>query len=197
MYKKLPLFLGMLAVMATNSLAQNNNFRSPSATKVITGTAGSDPFGLFDDGTEEKAAGVKPAGAVKMAAAENTVFALINQKRAEKGLSVLVWSDELATVARLHSQNMAEFKFFGHRGLDDKMVSDRADDCRLGRWRAIGENIAYNRGYQDPLTRAVDLWLDSPPHRHNMMDSNWKQSAVGVAVADDGSYYFTQVFLKR
>ena len=92
---------------------------------------------------------------------------------------------------------MAEFSFFSHRGLDNKMVSDRADDSGLRKWRAIGENIAFNRGYQDPITKAVELWLDSPSHRHNMLDAGWLESAIGVAVAADGSYYFTQVFLKK
>jgi len=44
---------------------------------------------------------------------------------------------------------------------------------------------------------AVDLWLESPTHRHNMLDPYWKESAVGVGVAEDGSIYFTQVFMTR
>ena len=48
-----------------------------------------------------------------------------------------------------------------------------------------------------PVALAVELWLDSPSHRRNMMDAGWKESAIGVAVAEDGSYYFTQVFLKK
>ena len=133
----------------------------------------------------------------KTASAERLAFDIVNQKRAENGLAPLTWSDDIATIARLHSQNMAEFNFFGHRGLDNKMVSDRADDNGVKKWRSIGENIAYNRGYQDPVTKAVELWLASPSHNHNMMDLNWKESAIGVAIAEDVSYYFTQVFLKK
>ena len=92
---------------------------------------------------------------------------------------------------------MAELKFFSHRGLDNKMVSDRADDIGLSKWRAIGENIAFERGYKDPIGKAVELWFESPSHRHNLLENSWKESAVGVAVARDGSYYFTQVFLLR
>jgi uncharacterized protein YkwD len=92
---------------------------------------------------------------------------------------------------------MAEFSFFSHRGLDNKLVSDRADAQKVVKWRAIGENIAFNRGYKDPVQKAVELWLDSPTHRRNLMDETWRESAVGVAVAPDGSYYFTQVFLVR
>jgi uncharacterized protein YkwD len=92
---------------------------------------------------------------------------------------------------------MAEYSFFSHKGLDSKMVSDRADELGSRQWRAIGENIAFNRGFQDPISKAVDLWLDSPSHRRNLLDPNWKESAVGIAVAGDGSYYLTQVFWVR
>ncbi|MGE3467568.1 MAG: CAP domain-containing protein, partial [Pyrinomonadaceae bacterium] len=91
--------------------------------------------------------------------------------------------------------NMAEFNFFSHRGLDNKMVSDRADIAKAGKWRAIGENIAFNRGYGDPVTKAVELWLDSPSHKRNMLSPDWKESAIGIAVNEDGAYYFTQVFM--
>ncbi len=92
---------------------------------------------------------------------------------------------------------MAEFQFFDHKGLDNKMVSDRADAVKVGKWRAIGENIAFSRGFSDPIAKAVELWLDSPSHRRNMLSADWKESAVGVAVTEDGAYYFTQVFLVR
>lgn len=193
MYKKLFLFLGLLAVLSAASFAQTNNFQT--ATRVTAGSETSDPLGLFD--SDDQAAAVKASVVVNMAGVERAAFDMINQQRARNGQRPLAWSDELAAVARVHSQNMAEFKFFGHRGLDNKMVSDRADAQGLGKWRAIGENIAFNRGYQDPTAKAVQLWLDSPGHRRNMLDSNWKESAVGVASADDGSYYFTQVFLKK
>jgi len=140
---------------------------------------------------------VRPSTVRSMASIEQAAFTLINQKRAEKGLKPVIWDDSLAAVARVHSQNMAEFSFFSHRGLDNKLVSDRADSQKLGRWRAIGENIAYNGGYADPVERAVEQWLNWSSHGHNMLDDSWKESAVGVALAADGAYYFTQVFLKR
>ena len=182
-------FLGLFAALATNSLAQSVNFQN---TSLKLGDDLSRPRRVDD-----RASGVKAVVVINTSAAERTVFELLNEKRAENGLKPLVWSDEVATIARQHSHNMADLKFFGHRGLDNKMVSDRADDIGLKKWRAIGENIAFSRGYQDPIEKAVELWLDSPSHRHNLMNSDWRESAVGVAVATDGSYYFTQVFLLR
>ncbi len=201
MSKKLFLILCLLAATAGVLSAQSNNFPNQTAVKLAVGNESSDPFGLLDEDDEDddkkKASGVKASVIVNMAAAEQSAFYIINQKRLERGLSPLMWSDELAAVARLHSQNMAEFKFFSHRGLDNKLVSDRADDLEIGKWRSIGENIAFNRGFGDPVGKAVELWLDSPTHRRNMMDPTWKESAVGVAKAADGSVYFTQVFLVR
>ena len=185
----------MFAALSSSSFAQPDDSQTTAAIKIGVGN----DVGTFDRPriVPNKASDVKASVIVNIASLERTAFDMLNQKRAEKGLQPLAWSDGLAAVARLHSQNMAEFSFFGHRGLDNKMVSDRADDAGMRKWHAIGENIAYNRGYQDPVGKAVELWLDSPSHRHNLLDSNWKETAVGIAVAADGSYYLTQVFLKK
>lgn len=205
MLKRLFLLTSLLAISGGILNAQNTPVPNPTQTavRIAFSSENSDPFGLLesdeddDDDKKKKAAGVKASVVVNMAAAEQSAFEVINQIRVEKGLEPLIWSDELAAVARLHSQNMAEFRFFSHRGLDNKLVSDRADQLKVGRWRSIGENIAFNRGYADPVAMAVELWLDSPTHKRNMMDPNWKESAIGVAKAADGSVYFTQVFLVR
>jgi uncharacterized protein YkwD len=188
MTRKLFLLTALVAApLAAYSLAQSRDYQST----VMLG----------DDVTSRrrvgKAADVKASVVVNAKAVESAAFDRLNQKRAASGLSPLAWSEDLATIARTHSRNMADFKFFSHRGRDNKMVSDRADDIGLKKWQAIGENIAFNRGYQDPVERAVELWLDSPAHRRNLMNDEWRESAVGVAITEDGSYYFTQVFMKR
>src|SRR5213592_1845008 len=58
---------------------------------------------------------------------EQQIFAMINAERAKNGLVDLEWSESVATVARMHSADMAHEKFFGHRGSDGSMVDDRAD----------------------------------------------------------------------
>ncbi len=128
---------------------------------------------------------------------ERQAFNLLNSKRAAKSLPPLEWNDDVARIARMHSENMAKYKFFSHTGIDGLMVNDRADLCGLSRWKAIGENIAYNRGYEKPVEFAVERWMQSTSHRENILNNRWKESAVGVAVANDGSFYFTQVFLVR
>lgn len=125
---------------------------------------------------------------------EKTAVELINAQRAEQGLPALNWNEKAAQVARLHSENMAHYKFFNHRGLDGLMVNDRADTLNL-EWRAIGENIAYNRGYDNPIEFTVKRWMDSPSHKENILDKRWKETGIGVVVCPDGTYYLTQVFL--
>ncbi len=138
----------------------------------------------------------KPA-ASKILELEKLTFAMINEERAKIGLSPLNWSDEVGKVARLHSENMVKFNFFSHTGIDGKKVNDRADSFGITKWTALGENIAYNRGYKNPLECAVEKWMQSPSHRENLLDKRWRESAIGIAVTDDGTYYFTQVFLVR
>lgn len=186
------LFLGILAAMAPAVFAQSNSIPKPVAVKFMTGETG-----VVSNADRPRVAPTSSAVSVNIKSVERIVFDLINEKRAQNGLGPLAWSDELEKVARLHSEDMAEFDYFSHRSPNGKMVSDRADDARVGKWRAIGENIAFNRGYSDPVTKAVELWLNSPSHKNNMMSGTWKESAIGVAIAADGSYYFTQVFLTR
>lgn len=183
------LTLGLLAAFAVVAPAQNSN-KDQRRTAIRLATA---------ESIEElfRPRRVENVAAINVKAVERSAFNMLNKKRLDNGLTPLVWSSDLELVARQHSQNMAEFQFFSHRGLDNKMVSDRADAAGVGRWRAIGENIAFNRGFDDPVGKAIELWLDSPSHRRNLLSDTWKETAVGVAVADDGSYYFTQVFLVR
>ena len=126
---------------------------------------------------------------------EQQAFQILNAKRAEIGLSALEWNTEIAELARTHSENMAGGKFFSHTDLDGRTVYERAERVGLVEWQAIGENIAYLRGHKNPAASAVENWMKSTGHRQNVLNERYNQSAVGVAVAADGSYYFTKVFM--
>jgi uncharacterized protein YkwD len=154
------------------------------------------PPNLNSSGGESLAKKAKISAAT-VADLEKKAFQLINQKRAEIGLGPLVWNETVAKIARLHSENMAQFKFFSHTGRDGSTVSDRADSLGISRWRAIAENIAFNRGYEKPVESAVERWMQSTGHRENLLNGGWQESGLGIAVTEDGAYYFTQVFLSR
>jgi uncharacterized protein YkwD len=209
MFNRSVFVLAAVAVLAISITAQSHSIPAGPNESVRISSLEADltRFLESDDDTPDpitrprkvnvKTSGVKSSVIINTLSLEREAFKILNRTRAEKGESPLIWNEQLAAVARLHSGNMAEYNFFSHRGLDGKMVSSRADDAGVGKWRSIGENIAFSRGYGDPVAKAVQLWLDSPAHRQNLLDVNWKEAAVGVAAAPDGSYYFTQVFLRR
>jgi uncharacterized protein YkwD len=128
---------------------------------------------------------------------EKTALEMINRKRAEAGLQNLVWSDDVARIAKIHSENMVAYNFFSHAGTDGSLVDRRADSLGVRRWRAIGENIAFNRGYDDPVACAVEKWMLSAAHRANLLSPRWRETGIGISVMENGTFYFTQVFLVR
>ena len=128
---------------------------------------------------------------------ERRAFDLINRERQRRGLSQLAWDGGLVRLARHHSQNMARSGFLSHVDRDGLDLKARAQTLGLRGWRTIGENIAYNQGYDDPTAFAVERWMVSEKHRENAMSGEYTHAAVGIARASDGTYYFTQVFMRR
>ena len=128
---------------------------------------------------------------------ERRAFELINMERQRRGVRPLVWDGGLTRLARYHSQNMAQGGYLNHvdrQGLD---LKGRAQALGLRGWSTLGENIAYNQGYDDPTAFAVERWMVSHKHRENAMSADYTHAAVGIARAADGTYYFTQIFMKR
>lgn len=187
--KTLSVFLHILFVCGFDISAQFKYSTTKSATSPVKNNDSS-----FSRQRVIKAHNVK---SLKTFDLEKTAFALLNEIRAKKNLNLLQWSDEVAKIARIHSENMARHKFFSHQGIDGLMVDQRADLLGVGKWQAIGENIAFNQGYDNPVEFAVERWMLSPTHRENILNNRWRESAVGVAVAGNRSIYFTQVFLLR
>ena len=130
-------------------------------------------------------------------AVERRAFELTNVARAENGLPPLVWDPELCRMARVHSERMALLGFFSHETPEGSHLKERAHESGILHFRVIGENIAYNKGYDDPGGFAVERWLTSSGHRANMLYVGFQASAIGSYVAADGSTYLTQVFIAR
>lgn len=133
--------------------------------------------------------------AANVRALESRAFALANDERSRSGLAPLVWNEKAAEVARSHSMDMAEFDYLSHTDHKGRRVVERARDFGLFEWRALGENIAWLSGYEDPAGRVVDRWMASSGHRRNILQSSYRESGVGLAVSPGGKYYFTQVFV--
>jgi uncharacterized protein YkwD len=137
------------------------------------------------------------AAAVGATGDESRAFDLINRERQRRGLSALSWDGGLIRLARYHSQNMARGGFLSHVDREGLDLKARAQALGLRGWSTIGENIAYNQGYDDPTAFAVERWMGSEKHRENALSGEYTHAAVGIARGANGTYYFTQVFMRR
>ncbi len=128
---------------------------------------------------------------------ERRAFDMINAERRQRGQRPLAWDSELMRMARFHSENMARQGFFNHVDREGLDMLGRANLFRLQGWRALGENIAYNRGYADAAGHAVENWMKSEKHRGNILNSDFTHAGLGMAKDANGRVYFTQVFMTR
>ena len=138
-----------------------------------------------------------PAAAVAATGDERRAFDLINAERQRRGLRPLVLDGSLTRLARYHSENMARGRYLSHTDRDGQDLQGRAATLGLRGWRTLGENIAYNQGFDDPTAFAVQRWMVSEKHRENILNGDYTHAGLGVARASDGTYYFTQVFMRR
>lgn len=180
----------LLAIITLSAFAYAQT--SPGVRPVLVGVVSSKPKAAAVNYANDAESKVGSANEV-----EARVFEMMNARRLLAGLRPLVWSDDLAAVARMHSQNMANGRFFSHKDLEGGFVDDRAARLGIFNWIAIGENIAFVKGYADPAVTAVEKWMNSPSHKQNILNQRWRQTAIGIAVADDGAIYLTQVFIER
>ena len=130
-------------------------------------------------------------------AIEQRAFDLVNAGRIANGGSPLVWDAELCLMARMHSENMARQGFFDHMTPDGVDMKMRARALGIRGWSLMGENIAYNQGFDDPVAFAVTRWMQSSGHRENIVRTVFTHAGLGIAQAADGRVFFTQVFITR
>lgn len=128
---------------------------------------------------------------------EQRAFDLINAQRIENGMKPLAWDEQVFHIARLHSERMAHENFFDHTSKDGLDAVGRARRAGIKGWNALGENIAYNQGFDDPSAFAVERWMQSVKHRTNILRAEFTHAGLGVARAADGRVFFTQVFVTR
>jgi uncharacterized protein YkwD len=126
----------------------------------------------------------------------NQVLELTNQFRAQNGLAPLKLNSELNAAAQAHSQDMAQNDYFSHTGKNGSLPWDRAKVVGYEA-QSMGENIAAGQTTPESV---VQGWINSPGHRANLLNANYKELGVGYFLLenDTGSVnykrYWTQLF---
>ena len=111
------------------------------------------------------------------------VFKATNASRAGSHLAALKLNRAMSQVARRHSLAMAHAGKLFHT-TDVSVYLDGID------WHAWGENVGYTPGDVAGLQQA---FIDSPPHRENILNGAFQQVAIG-AVRVDGTLWVTVFF---
>lgn len=110
------------------------------------------------------------------------VVDIVNQERASQGLSPVTMDQDLMEAAM---QRAAETVVsFSHTRPNGQI-------CFTVSGKAYGENIAV--GAVDAAD-AMNLWMNSPGHRSNILTGSWNSIGVGAFRAADGSVYWVQLF---
>jgi len=128
---------------------------------------------------------------------EKRAFEQTNQIRVKNGLPPFVWDSDICRMARIHSESMSRQSYFAHVTPEGFGLRDRARAAGIFQYSVLGENIAYNQGYEDPGAFAVEKWMLSSKHRANILSPEFRAMAIGSFVAADGSVYLTQTFITR
>lgn len=122
------------------------------------------------------------------AAAAAEVLRLVNAERATAGCSPVTANSALAELATAFSDDMAERDFFDHTDPDGDTPWDRAEAAGIS--NLGGENIA--RGQPD-AGAVMEAWMNSPGHRKNILNCDFKTLGVGVHMGPGGPWW-TQNF---
>ncbi|MFI1418923.1 CAP domain-containing protein [Streptomyces sp. NPDC020731] len=135
---------------------------------------------------EKKTSGPVAGSAEAVAGAE--VLRLVNVERAKVGCSPVVANSALTDLATAFSDDMAARGFFDHTDPDGDTPWDRARTAGIS--NLGGENIA--RGQAD-AEAVMQAWMDSPGHKANILNCDFKTLGVGVHMGSGGPWW-TQNF---
>ncbi len=157
--------------------------RRPPATPKPTPTA---------TRTATAAPAATPSATGKAAAQAAEVLTLVNQQRAQAGCRPLTADTRLDGLATDFSAEMAERGFFDHTDPDGRTPWDRAKS--RGITNLGGENIAEG---QSDAQAVMTAWMNSPDHRANILNCDYRTIGVGVHYAtgsESGGPWWTQDF---
>jgi uncharacterized protein YkwD len=187
--------------------------RTPSRTPTRTPTpspAGATPSPTLEPGgsppapsptwpapsaTSTQQAACFPSGS---AGFESALLGLINDERQSQGLEAYSSQSQLQAAARLHAADMACNHFFSHTGSDGSTVGQRVNAQGYS-WSWVGENIfATSNTSSDAPQQAFDWWMNSAPHRANLLHTNYSDIGLGYVYLAGSDYggYFVAVFAR-
>ena len=116
---------------------------------------------------------------MSVADAKASTICLLNDIRRSKGLRPFKLNGRLSRASQRHTNAMTAHHFFAHGNFVVRIRSDHYLSGARG-W-SVGENIAW--GSWDYATPAsiVEGWMQSPPHRANILNGSFREIGIGVS----------------
>lgn len=127
--------------------------------------------------------------AVANAELESSVLNNVNALRRSHGLAALRPSAALAAAAQQHSDSMALQGYFSHDSADGGAFWQRLQhfypSAPFDYW-SVGENLLWSSPDVDG-SGALQMWMDSPPHRENLLAPGWREIGISAVHIDSAA----------
>jgi uncharacterized protein YkwD len=120
------------------------------------------------------------------------VLVQLNAIRKSHGLMPLKLNPALAAAARGHSSEMLADGYFAHSSIDGapfwKRLTAYSNSAPHSSW-SVGENLLWSSP-EVGAVKALQLWMASPEHRHNILTARWREIGIAAIHVDSapGTY---------
>lgn len=133
-----------------------------------------------------------------LASLAQEIIAAVNLQRVNQGLAPYIEDAQLDAIALDHAQDMFVHDFFAHVSPDGGTLEDRLVAGGVTGYMRAGENIQRNTQPRSRTAQvAVDWFMNSRPHRHNILHEQHNQIGVGAVEGPPGWFTFVLVFAQR
>jgi uncharacterized protein YkwD len=100
----------------------------------------------------------------------------VNSTRASYHLAPFRVDPALERAARAHTAEMIQSGSFSHGAFSSRMRVFHVQGP------AMGENLGWGSGPYGSARSIVQMWLNSPPHRANLLRSGFRRIGIGAVV---------------
>ncbi|WP_418849802.1 CAP domain-containing protein [Ruminococcus sp.] len=129
-----------------------------------------------------------------LSAETSEMLGYVNEVRKQYGLRELEGLELLDSAADVRANELLEN--YSHDRPDGNSYITAIEETDLPEWRAAAENIAYGMNSMTTVKEAFDAWMNSPPHRENILNPDVRYMACAKSTkSDNGEYtYWEQLF---
>ena len=115
----------------------------------------------------------QPTETITLAQAESLLLKLINGQRLAANRTALIWSDNLSSLARSHSDHMVIIK--------------RAEYREFEGLQSVAQLVGYS-SREEAVRAAYNSWVQTAGHKTNMFSTSIRYCGIGIAQSGEDIY---------